>query len=272
MEENRIENEISTYICLNQFREPLLKKIIKLLEFPVGSTGLDAGCGIGFITNLLAETIGPTGQVIGLDFSKDYIQYAQRKYQNIKFKEGDIKTLPFPDNTFDWIWSADTVWVGPKELGCPSDNPFTIINEYRRVVKPSGSIILLFWSSQKLLPGYPFLEACLNATSSGTAPFQSDMDPIFHILNCKHWLIESGLNDVSAKTYLYDINAPLNEEVRKALLILFDMLWGESKLEINESDWEKYSILIDPNSENFIINNPQYYGYYSYTVFKGKVV
>lgn len=271
MEENRLETEISPHNCLNQFRKPLLQKIINTIEFPVGSFGLDAGCGIGFITNLLAETVEDEGQVIGLDFSQDYIQYAKKKYPNIKFKEGDINNLPFSDNTFDWLWSADTVWAGPTELGCPSDNPLPIINEYRRVVKPGGFIILLFWSSQKLLSGYPLLEARLNTTSSATAPFKANMDPLFHILNCKHWYIKAGLNDVSAETYLYDINAPLSEEVKKALLILFDMLWGESKSEISKNDWRDYSILTNTSSDNFILNNPQYYGYYTYTVFNGKV-
>ena len=78
MEENKLETEISTHNCLYQFRKPLLQKIIQSIEFPPGSFGLDAGCGIGSITDLLAETVGEKGRIIGLDLSKDYIQYADR--------------------------------------------------------------------------------------------------------------------------------------------------------------------------------------------------
>jgi len=39
----------------NPLREPLLRKIIQVLELPAGSHGLDAGCGIGLQTLLLLE-------------------------------------------------------------------------------------------------------------------------------------------------------------------------------------------------------------------------
>ncbi|MBI9039744.1 MAG: class I SAM-dependent methyltransferase, partial [Bacteroidales bacterium] len=228
-----MENEISLYNCLNDFRKPLLSKIINSLGLPSGSRGLDAGCGIGEITKLLYENIGESGDLTGLDFSKDLIQYAQNKNKKIKFIEGDVKSLPFADNCFDWVWSCDTVWTGPKEFGCPSNNPSPIIGEYFRVVKPGGLIVLLFWTSQKLLPGYPLLESKLNSTSSANAPFTSAMDPIFHVMNMKYWLKKSGLENIKAKTYLYDINAPLSKNDRKALELLFEMLWYAGKTELN---------------------------------------
>ncbi len=266
-----MENEISIYSCLNEFRKPLLLEIINSIGLPAGSKGLDAGCGMGAITKLLYEYVGESGELTGLDFSKELIQYAQNKTKNIKFIEGDVNSLPFTDNSFDWVWSSDTVWSGPKEMGCPSNNPSPIINEYCRVVKPGGSIILLFWSSQKLLPGYPLLESKLNSTSSANAPFTSGMDPIFHVLNMKYWLDKSGLEEIQAKTFLSDINAPLNQNDKKALKFLFDMLWYAGKTELNETDWKNYLRLTDSNSKDFILNNPYYCGFYSYTVFTGKL-
>lgn len=172
--ENKIE--ISTYECLTKFREPLLNYIINLLNIPAESNGLDAGCGIGSVTKFLAETVGENGHIFGLDLSKDFIHYAKNNNQtnNIQFIEGNINSLQFDDNSFDWVWSADTVWPGSKELGCPSEDPLKIIKKYYRVIKPGGSVFILFWSSQKLLAGYPILEARLNTTSSATAPFNKN--------------------------------------------------------------------------------------------------
>ena len=164
--ENEIENTIqnyetaiSTYECLTKFREPLLNSIIKSLSIPAESNGLDAGCGIGSVTKLLAETVGENGHVIGLDLSKDFIHYAKNNNQtdNIQFIEGNVNSLQFDENSFDWLWSVDTVWPGPKELGCPAENPLPIIKEFNRVIKQGGSVFILFWSSQKLLPCYPLL-------------------------------------------------------------------------------------------------------------------
>jgi hypothetical protein len=39
------------------------------------------------------------------------------------------------------------------------------------VVRLGGSVAILFWSSQMLLPGHPVLEARLNATRVGIAPY-----------------------------------------------------------------------------------------------------
>ncbi|KPK24916.1 MAG: hypothetical protein AMJ70_00515 [Dehalococcoidia bacterium SG8_51_3] len=260
-----------TYECLSKFREPLIRSIIESIDIPTGSIGLDAGCGIGSCTKLLAEFVGEPGKIIGLDLSKDFIQYAKNNYQttNIQFKEGDINSLAFSDNSFDWLWSADTVWPGPKELGYPAEDPVPIIEEFYRVIRPGGFVVLLFWSSQKLLAGHPLLEARLNTTSSATAPFRNGMKPTNHILNGKHWLKKANFKDVVVKTYLRDIVAPLSENDRNALNMLIQMFWGDSETEVAEVDWKDFKRLRDPDSNDYILNNQHYYGFYTYTVFKG---
>lgn len=58
---------IQRLLVTNPLREPLLRKIIETLELPIGSQGLDAGCGIGLQTLLLLKAVGENGHVIGLD-------------------------------------------------------------------------------------------------------------------------------------------------------------------------------------------------------------
>ena len=266
-----LELEIATYECLSEFREPLLNIIIKSLHLPAGSKGLDAGCGIGYVTNVLAEQVGENGQVIGLDLSSEFIQYAKTNHQMdiIHFIEGDVNSLPFDAKSFDWLMSVDTVWPGPKELGYPAEDPLMIIKEFYRVLKPGGSVFIVFWSSQKLLPGYPILEARLNTTASATAPFIEGMKPLQHILNGRYWLQNAGFTAISAKTFLGDIIAPLTENDRTALHILFEMFWGKSQSEVSTDDWDEFQRLRDPGSADYILNSEYYYGFYTYTVFKG---
>ena len=264
------QNPIQEYICLSRFRETLFNIIIKLLDLPNRSKGLDAGCGIGLYTKILAESVGDEGNVTGLDLSKEFITYANRnQLPNIQFEEGDINSLYFEDNIFDWIWSADTVWPGPEELGCPAEDPNKIIKEFYRTLKPGGMLIILFWSSQKFLPGYPLLEARLNTTSGATAPFVNGMNPINHIMNAKHWLEKAGFKNISAKTFLADINAPLDENTRNVLNIFFQMFWGQSEGQVSKEDWNEFKRICNPNSNDYVLNNPHYYGFYTYTVFKG---
>ena len=266
-----LTSDLSNYVCLSEFRKPLFKLIIKSLDLPKGSKGLDAGCGIGFYTKILAKFIGSYGTVIGIDLSKGFINYANKNQKpNTQFEEGDINSLQYKDNLFDWIWSADTVWPGPKELGCPNEDPYSIIKDFYRVLKPRGKLIILYWTSQKFLPGYPLLEARLNTTLRATAPFIEGMNPNHHIMNAKHWLTNVGFKNVSAKTFLGDINVPLDDKTKNALHLFFEMLWGDSENQIFEKDWEEYKRICDPDSSEYILNNQHYYGFYTYTLFSGE--
>ena len=61
----------------NPLREPVLRSAIQALQFPSGSRGLDAGCGIGLQTLLLAEAVGPAGHITGLDLSPEFLDHAE---------------------------------------------------------------------------------------------------------------------------------------------------------------------------------------------------
>jgi SAM-dependent methyltransferase len=62
------------------------QKVLAIKQFlmPSPTLILDAGCGIGATTHALAEHY-PTAEVIGVDISKDAIDYASKTYKNAKF-------------------------------------------------------------------------------------------------------------------------------------------------------------------------------------------
>jgi len=94
--------------------------MIEALQLPAGSCGLDAGCGIGLQSLLLADEVGLTGHVTGLDISSEMLDRGREIVreaglsERISFQEGDVANLPFDNNTFDWVWSADCVGYGPR--------------------------------------------------------------------------------------------------------------------------------------------------------------
>jgi demethylmenaquinone methyltransferase/2-methoxy-6-polyprenyl-1,4-benzoquinol methylase len=136
----------------NPLREPVLRSAIQALQLPSGSRGLDAGCGIGLQALLLAEAVGPAGHVTGLDLSPEFLAHARKTVkksgllEQISFQEGDVNKLPFDDDTFDWVWSVDCV-------GYPTvAEPLPLLKDLARVVRSGGSVAILAWSSQQLLP------------------------------------------------------------------------------------------------------------------------
>jgi ubiquinone/menaquinone biosynthesis C-methylase UbiE len=253
---------------MNILREPVLRSLIRDLNLPEGSHGLDNACGIGLQAIILAEEVGPNGRVTGLDISSEILEVAGKivddtgMSERITFRQGDIAALPFENETFDWALSIDAVGYGPG-------NTFHLLEEIQRVVKSGGMIAVAAWSSEKLLPGYPELEARLAATESGIAPFVKGKEPELHLLRTLGQLRKLGLTETAAKTYAGSVFAPLDETSRRALVSLFEMRWPNVEFELSTRDVNEFRRLCSPGSQDFILNIPDYYAYFTYTVFRG---
>ena len=265
------ESYIQSLLVSNPLRESTLHAMIKALQLPKGSRGLDAGCGIGLQSLLLVKEVGLTGHVTGLDVSAEMLDRGWEIVkeaglsERISFQEGDVNNLPFDNNAFDWVWSADCVGYGPWE-------PLPLLKELARVVKPGGIVAIAAWSSEKLIPGYPRLEARLGATSAGIAPFIQGKKPELHFLRALGWFRDAGLEKSTAHTFVGDIQAPLSDDIHSALMLLFQQRWGEAQSELSPEDWAEYQRLCQPESPDFILNLPDYYAFFTYSMFLGRAV
>ena len=98
---------------------------------------LDAGCGSGSITRTIAGSL-KGGSVTGLDREPKYIDFARRSAAasgllNAKFELGDVTKLPFPNQTFDIVWSKHLLqWVPGREKA---------LAEFVRVTKAGGRVV-----------------------------------------------------------------------------------------------------------------------------------
>ena len=264
------ETYIRLLAQLHPLREQPLRRAVQALRLPPGSRGLDAGCGIGLPALLLAQAIGPDGHVTGLDSCPEFLargrQIAEKAglSERIAFQQGDVRELPFAGDTFDWAWSVDCVGYAPLE-------PLPLLKELVRVVKPGGSVAILAWSSQMLLPGYPLLEAHLSATSSGIAPFATGTEPESHFLRALGWFHGAGLEELTVHTFVGGAHAPLTDELRCALTALFEMRWPGAESELTPEDRAEYQRLCLPESPNFVVDHPDYYAFFTYSMFRGRV-
>lgn len=261
---------IERLLVAEPLRQPVLRAAVQALNLPLGSHGLDAGCGIGLQMRLLADAVGLDGQAAGLDLDPEMLVYGealareQGLANRLTFHQGDVNRLPFSDRAFDWAWSADCI-------GYPGGDLAPALRELMRVVKPGGSIALLGWSSQQVLPGYPLLEARLNATNSAYSPFLTGKPAEQHFLCARRAFREVGLEQVKAQTFVRDVVSPFGTGERAGLISLFDMLWGQRQPETAMADWEAYQRLCRPESPTFILDQPDYYGFFTYTLFSGIV-
>ena len=104
-------------------------------DIKTGNTVVDLGSGAGNDCFIARSEVGESGQVIGIDFSPQMIEKAQknankRGYTNVKFLEGDIEQMPLSDNTADVIVSNCVLNLLPEKN--------KIFKEVHRVLKPGG--------------------------------------------------------------------------------------------------------------------------------------
>jgi demethylmenaquinone methyltransferase/2-methoxy-6-polyprenyl-1,4-benzoquinol methylase len=178
----------------------------------------------------------------------------------VSFEEGDYCThLPFDDGEFDWVWSSDCLGYLP------------INDEVLRVIRPAGSLVISFWSSEQLLPGYPVLESKLRGTRSGLAPFSRNARSEEHPLRLLSTLRDAGLTGTTASTFVASVHGPLSEEIRRGMADILEMRWQGAEEELDADDAALFHQLTDPDSADFILNLPDYYGFFTYSVFRGCV-
>jgi SAM-dependent methyltransferase len=101
-----------------------------------GSKVLEAGCGTGAQTVILAEN-SPETEIVSVDLSTDSIEKAREHIEekgitNVTFSQADIFDLPFEDDTFDHVFVCFVL----EHLAAPLEALVAL----KRVLKPGGSL------------------------------------------------------------------------------------------------------------------------------------
>jgi len=253
----------------NPVVEPACREAIAALSLPEGSHGLDAGCGTGLQIPFLARAAGRAGCITGVDQNESFLAIARtyaaewKVEATLRLQKGDVHHLPFVDDSFDWAWSSHCVGYRP-------DHSLAGLRELARVVRPGGTIALLFWSTQLLLPGYPELEAKLNGTPGGISPFTPGGDPEDHFLRTLHAFARVGLAERRARAMVVDFHSPLTEELRTALAVIYDMVWEGAAQDVAGGERALFRSITDPDSKDFLPDRDDYYGFIVYSLFSGR--
>jgi SAM-dependent methyltransferase len=94
---------------------------------------LEIGCGRGAFSRLVAQKF-PSIRLTAIDISEVAIDDAKKMALDIDFNVGDAEKLEFPDASFDFIFSCETLEHLP--------HPINMTKEVYRVLKPGGKFII----------------------------------------------------------------------------------------------------------------------------------
>jgi ubiquinone/menaquinone biosynthesis C-methylase UbiE len=119
----------------------ITQKTIRLMDLGPGARVLDLGCGAGWATRLLAQSVAggeQSGQVVGLDVSDEMIRLAQessRAFTNIQYVVGSAQRIPWQDNFFDRVLSVESFYYYSDQDRA--------LDELFRVMAPGGRVFIL---------------------------------------------------------------------------------------------------------------------------------
>ena len=166
-----------------------------------GGCCLDAGCGLGSITNSLVKYVvkNGTGSVYGIDCNPNAINKAKECFSNIEgltYAEGNLYDLPYDNNTFDNVFCHGVI--------IHSEFPEKMLKEFYRVLKPEGTIgisavdhdSLLLYPENVLLRKSIWLQEQIYAKGSGWGSSIREKGNLYIGKKLRSLLFESGFTDV----------------------------------------------------------------------------
>jgi SAM-dependent methyltransferase len=130
------------YLDTASAQEPmqaLKRRTFALLAVPPGAYLLDVGCGPGDDVQAMAQLVGRTGRVVGVDRSATMIAAARHRATGarlpVAYQVGDAQHLAFADQSFDGC-RAERVLMHV-------DHPRQVLAEMIRVTRPGGRLVVL---------------------------------------------------------------------------------------------------------------------------------
>jgi SAM-dependent methyltransferase len=118
----------------------MVHQILQGVNLGPDSLVLDVGCGTGNNTLLLAEST--KARVTGLDISLGMLEKASTKMTHVPLVQSPADVLPFPSNTFDFIFMTEVIHHLP--------NPGVSITDIYRVLGLNGSLCVVTQSHKQI--------------------------------------------------------------------------------------------------------------------------
>jgi ubiquinone/menaquinone biosynthesis C-methylase UbiE len=139
------DNLSSYYDWLTQSEKQIIKVGIDLISPSPGDSILEVGSGTGTALKMMAESFPHLLNLTGLDISRKMLGKSKSKTdENMPFishVQGDCTALPMKDDLFEHLFCSFTLDL------LSADEIHLALDEMRRVIKPSGQLIIISMAS-----------------------------------------------------------------------------------------------------------------------------
>jgi len=113
-------------------------------DIQLGDKVLDIGCGFGETALEIAQMVGPTGEVVGIDCTDSFLDIANDERdaagaRNVRYEVGDAQVCNLPEEYFDVAYSRFGVMFFQSAVRA--------LRNANHALKPGGKVCLIVWRS-----------------------------------------------------------------------------------------------------------------------------
>jgi ubiquinone/menaquinone biosynthesis C-methylase UbiE len=234
-----------------------------------GDVVLDLGCGPGLWTPMFAEKVAPGGNVVGLDISKELIEYAVLRMADhplsgsMRFEVGNFEATPFDDGVFDAVFLGNCC--------CYASDVSTVLREAKRVSR--GRVFSKDFDGGTIIyhPAGERLAATVLAAAARALQETSPQSSLDNFIGRKmHGAFRSaGFWDVETRPYAIQFTSPLGEAAKRYVAGYAKWLEAKAAPHLSDEDRERWSKTFDPVSG--ILDREDFYFCMVEVITKGSV-
>jgi len=249
---------LDAHFAMNQAE---YEAMIRAVGIEKGWSVLDAGCGAGSFLPLLANLVGPQGKIAAIDIAEENVQFSTKLAKDldlscsVAIQKGELTQLPFNADTFDAVWCANvSQYLVDEQFGIA-------IEELIRVTKPGGLVAIKEYDldTWQYQPTDPQLISRLFDQQHPKLSIQGK--GALRSVQFRSWYHRAGLDNIRMKTYVSEIQPPVRPEDRTLIQGVLQWLADIAKeTDLSKTDKLLWKELADIESDNHILNRPDFYG------------
>lgn len=177
-----------------------------------GATILDVACGPGTLALMVARE---AREVHGIDFSEPMLDIfrhntAQAGLKNITIRQGDAQALPYPDETFDAVFSMFGLMFFPDR-----SKGFA---EIYRTLKPGGAIAATSWAPVDQSPAMQMLFGALRAIKPDLPEPQRSVATLENPEVFKQEMLDAGFRNIEIRCVTKSFPVPSISEFWESMV------------------------------------------------------
>ncbi len=238
-----------------------------------GTVVLDSACGPGLWARLFAQSVGPTGRVVGLDFSADLITYAREHVLEdsgapaIDLILGDFATLPFRDALFDLVFLGNCF--------CYVSDIGGILLEHKRVTRPGGRVVSKEFDGGSVI-FHPIdaaltLRVMAGAAQALHADTTGERFDNFVGRKMHGAFLRAGFHDVVTRTYAIQKVSPLSDGTKRYVSANANWYGRRAAPYLTSDERRQWGCAFEPDSDGYVLDREDFYFCMTETVTVGTV-